>query len=247
MGLFQHKKKLTAEDAIRAEQLFFDENFREELRNHGRLYFEKIINENGTVFKHDLDATVEQVQVDLKAHITEQLDAAIAEIKTELKGHVTKQLDEQFASHSQAMKEAQDTALQAMTQSAQTVQQQHQQLADTLQKSLADQETTLAAAFEDSKAQITKMKDTQALTLQWLAQSVQALQQQHEQLEQAIQQNITKQQELMLGLFEQNMAAIVEHYVLGALGDQYDLKAQLPSIIKQMEANKQAMVDDMKL
>jgi hypothetical protein len=31
------------------------------------------------------------------------------------------------------------------------------------------------------------------------------------------------------------------------LGDQYDMKAQLPLIIKQMEANRQAMMDDMKL
>ena len=43
------------------------------------------------------------------------------------------------------------------------------------------------------------------------------------------------------------MAAIVERYLLGALGDQYDLKAQLPAIIKQMEENKQAIADDMKL
>ena len=43
------------------------------------------------------------------------------------------------------------------------------------------------------------------------------------------------------------MAQVVEHYLLGALGDQYDVKAQLPSIIKQLEDNKQVIVDDMKL
>jgi hypothetical protein len=43
------------------------------------------------------------------------------------------------------------------------------------------------------------------------------------------------------------MAQIVEHYLLGALGDQFDMKAQLPSILQQLEENKQAIVDDMKL
>jgi hypothetical protein len=52
---------------------------------------------------------------------------------------------------------------------------------------------------------------------------------------------------MLVTAFESNMAQIVEHYLLGALGDQYDLKAQLPSIIKQMEANKDVIVEDMKL
>jgi hypothetical protein len=56
-----------------------------------------------------------------------------------------------------------------------------------------------------------------------------------------------KQEEALINGFESNMARIIEQYLLGALGDQYDLKAQLPSIIGQMEANKQAIVDDMKL
>ena len=59
--------------------------------------------------------------------------------------------------------------------------------------------------------------------------------------------NAAKQQEILAKAFEENMAQVIEHYLLGALGDQYDLKAQLPAIIKQMEENKQAIVDDMKL
>lgn len=246
MGLFQHKSKSSNDDALLVEQHFLDENFREEMRNHARLYFEKVIDENGKLFKADLDATITQLDGDITAHVTAQIDTAIAAIQTELAGHVKQQLDAQFAEHSTAMKQAQDSALQAMTQSAQSIQAQHQQLAASLQQSLSNQEATLATTFEDTKVQITKMKDTQALTLQWLAQSVQALQQQHEQLQAAIEKNIAEQQARMINLFEQNMAAIVEHYVLGALGDQYDLKAQLPSIIKQMEANKQAIADDMK-
>jgi hypothetical protein len=47
--------------------------------------------------------------------------------------------------------------------------------------------------------------------------------------------------------YEENMAKIIEHYVLEALGDQFDLKAQLPYIVAQMEANKQNMAEDMRL
>jgi hypothetical protein len=43
------------------------------------------------------------------------------------------------------------------------------------------------------------------------------------------------------------MGEIVEHYVLLALGDQFDLKDQLPYILKQMEANKKEIIEDMRL
>lgn len=43
------------------------------------------------------------------------------------------------------------------------------------------------------------------------------------------------------------MAQIIEHYLLETLGQQFDLKAQLPYIIEQMEANKKDMIEDMQL
>jgi len=247
MGLFRDKKKSLADETAAAEQHFFDENFREELRNHGRWYFEKVINENGALFKQDLDATIAQINSELKDHATKQLDAALAQVNDELKEHLTSQLDEKFAEHGKAMKEAQDAALQTITSGAQALQQQHQQLGVALQKTITDQEAMLSGAFEENKSQVTKMRDTQGLALQWLAQSVKALQEQHQQLETQLQQNVAEQESMLVGVFEQNMARIIEHYLLNALGDQYDLKAQLPSIIKQMEANKQAIADDMKL
>jgi len=35
--------------------------------------------------------------------------------------------------------------------------------------------------------------------------------------------------------------------VLQSLGDQFDLKSQLPYIVAQMEANKQNIIEDMRL
>jgi hypothetical protein len=51
----------------------------------------------------------------------------------------------------------------------------------------------------------------------------------------------------LLKVFEENMAKIIENYVLQAVGEQFDLKAQLPAIIAQLEANKQSIMEDMKL
>lgn len=247
MGLFGGKKNPPADDATAQVQHFFDENFREELRNHGRWYFEKVINENGALFKQDLDATITHLSEELKSNATKQLNDALVELDAELKEHVTKQIDEKFAEHSKTMEDAQGVALQAMANSAQALQDQYAQLTTQLQQNIAEQESMLVQSFETSKAQITQMNESQSAALQWLATSVKALQDQHQQLTAQLQQGVDEQKAMLVSVYEQNMAQIIEHYLLSALGDQYDLKAQLPSIIKQMETNKQAITDDMKL
>lgn len=249
MGLFQKdsKKKTTQDDAAELERRFLDENFREELRNHGRLYFEKVIAENGALFKSDLDATVAELNDELKQHVTVQLDAAIAQANAEIKDHITREFNAQLEEYKKAMKGAQDVALQSIISSAHTLQQQHQQLSDTIKKSIEEQEASLTATFEESKVRVKTMNDAQAAASDWMSKSAQALQQQHEQLAAVLQKAVASQESLLLETFDKNMAQVIEHYLLTALGDQYDLKAQLPSIIKQMEENKQAMVDDMKL
>ena len=110
MGLFQHKQQPAHQDddgsAVAAEQ-FFDEYFREELRNRGRWHFENVINENAALFKKELDATIAQVNVDLKEHITQQLDAGLKTVSDDLKEYATKQLDAQVAQYTTSMKTAQ--------------------------------------------------------------------------------------------------------------------------------------------
>lgn len=250
MGLFQNKndsKKSSREDVIAAEEHFFDEYFREELRNHGRWYFEKVINENGELFKRDLEETIKQVNIDLKEHVTKQLDEAIAEIDKDLKEHTTRQLEHQFEEYSKSLKQAQDDALSTVVESSKKLQEQHDELRRRLEKNVEDQQLLLHDAFEENKAQIVAMKDAQASALNWLNQSAQALHDQYQHISSTLQKNVADQQNMLVSAFEDNMTTIIEHYLLGALGDQYDLKQQLPSIIKQMEENKQAIADDMKL
>lgn len=249
MGLFTNKHQTDDKPAEGHEdaQLFFDEYFREELRNRARWYFENIINENAKLFKDDLDATISEVNVSLKDQITSQLREGLEEINVELKQHATKQLDERFDEYAKTMKDAQSTALKSLTDNAQSLQDQYKQLGETVQARMAEQEATLTAVIEQNKARVVAMQTAQDAALQALTQSTETLRQQQQQLAASLDKNIAEQQALIIDVFETNMARIIEHYLLGALGDQYDLSAQLPSIIKQMEQNKQAIMDDMKL
>lgn len=248
MGIFQHKqdpKKTGSDELLNEEEHFFDEYFREELRNHGRWYFEKVINENGELFKRDLEKTIAAVNAELKEHVTKQLDGAINKVNEELREHTTKQLQTQFDEYSKSLQSAQEQALTSMTESAETLKKQHDELRTALQKNVADQQDLLHNAFEDNKAQITSMKEAQDSALKWLNQSAQQLHDQYQTITTTLQQTVADQEKMLVDSFQDNMASVVEHYLLGALGDQYDLKAQLPAIIKQMEENKDAIVEDM--
>ena len=152
----------------------FNKEFREELRNRGRLRFEKIIDENAAFLKQDLDATT----VRLNEYMEKQISA---------------KLDTEFAAYAGAMQQAQQLALSTLQKTAADVEAQRVALADSLRKDVSEREAAL------------------------------------------------------LKVYEENMAKIVEHYVLQTLGDQFDLKAQMPYIIRQMEQNKQAIMEDMRL
>lgn len=247
MGLFHKDKKQTTNDPSATADQFLDEYFREELRNRGRWYFENIIKENAALFKADLEATITEVNAGLKEHIASELDAALKDLNKGLQDHVTQQLDAQFLEYSKTMKQAQDAALHTMTDNAESLQSQYQELRTMLQSSVTDQKTTLTNIFEENKVRIADMQKAQDIALEALNASTQALQEQHEQIQQTFQQNVIKQQDLLVQEFEQNMARVVEQYLVAALGDQYDFKAQLPSIIAQMEEHKQALIDDIKL
>lgn len=238
MGIFQGKnkpgKKAPIDETSDGVQRFFDGYF-SELKERGRAYFQDAASKNAEDFKKDLDISV-------------------AKVSTELHNYVVQRIEEQIADNAKAMKDAQQAALQAFDESIVSMKQQHQQLLTGLQKSASDmqqnvvsQDAVLSKEFEENRARIVAMKDAQEAALKQLEQSVQQLQQESQLLGQQLQKNASAKEQILIDAFEENMARIIEHYLLGALGDEFDLKSQLPSIIKQMEANKQAIVDDMKL
>lgn len=149
----------------------FNDTFREELRNRGRLHFEKIISENAMFLQQDLRLTTSQ-------------------LNEYMKGEITRNLKEEFAKYEQSINDAKQLAI------------------ESIQKTNT------------------------------------AIDEQREQLGQQVQQQILAEKQQLVERFEQNMTDIVNHYVLAAIGNQIDLNDQLEYILADLEANREAIIED---
>lgn len=149
----------------------FDDEFRQELRNRGRLHFEKIISENAMFLQQDLRLTTSQVNEYMKTEITNTLK-------------------EEFHKYEQSIMDAKDLALQSLEKTS--------------------------TAIEEQRKVLTK----------------------------EVEQNLQAEKAQMLKHFEDNMTEIINHYVLAAIGNQIDLSDQLEYILAELEANKQAIKED---
>ena len=161
------------EDAAEQDvEHIFNEEFREELRNRGRLHFEKIIGENAMFLQQDLRLTTSQLNEYMKSEIT-------------------RKLREEFDKYEQSIMDAKQLAI------------------ESIQKTNA------------------------------------AIDEQRQVLGQQVQQEIKGEKQQILARFEQNMTDIINHYVLDAIGNQIDLNDQLEYILADLEANKQAIIEDL--
>jgi hypothetical protein len=154
------------------ERIFNDE-FREELRNRGRLHFEKIIGENAMFLQQDLRLTTSQLNEYMKSEIT-------------------KKLQEEFAKYEQSITDAKEMALESISKTQEAIEQQRDLMGQQIIKEIETEKQRLVKRFED------------------------------------------------------NMADIVNHYVLAAIGDQIDLNDQLEFILSDIEANREAIIQDLK-
>jgi hypothetical protein len=159
------------EQAERDVEHIFNDTFREELRNRGRLHFEKIIGENAMFLQQDLRLTTSQLNEFMKTEIT-------------------KKLQEEFAKYEQSIMDAKQLALDSISKTQEAIEQQRQAMSQQLVQELHAEKTRLVKRFQD------------------------------------------------------NMADIVNHYVLAAIGDQIDLNDQLEYILSDLEANKEAIIRD---
>ncbi|HTE22667.1 MAG TPA: hypothetical protein VK674_06525 [Candidatus Limnocylindria bacterium] len=159
------------ESAERDVEHIFNETFREELRNRGRLHFEKIIGENAMFLQQDLRLTTSQLNEFMKTEIT-------------------KKLQEEFAKYEESITDAKELAIDSITKTQQAIEQQRQVMSQQLAKELAAEKARMARRFEE------------------------------------------------------NMADIVNHYVLAAIGNQIDLNDQLEYILTSLEENKEAIIKD---
>ncbi|PIZ63356.1 hypothetical protein COY17_00755 [Candidatus Saccharibacteria bacterium CG_4_10_14_0_2_um_filter_52_9] len=149
----------------------FNNEFREELRNRGRLHFEKIIGENAMFLQQDLRLTMSQLNEFMKDEITNKLK-------------------EEFGKYEESIDDAKQLAI------------------DSIQKTNV------------------------------------AIDEQRHVLSDQVQQEILAEKQQLMKRFEDNMADIVNHYVLAAVGSQIDLTDQLDYILSEMETNKKAIIED---
>lgn len=171
-GGHKHTEGLEKEAAEDVEHIFNDE-FREELRNRGRLHFEKIIGENAMFLQQDLRLTTSQ-------------------LNDYMKQEIKRVLQDEFSKYEESISGAQQMAV------------------DSIQK-------------------------TQA-----------AIEQQRDVLEKQLLEEVASEKARIINKFEENMADIVNHYLLTAVGNEIDLSEQIDYIYQYLEENKQAILEDVK-
>lgn len=127
------------DDRIRAikketERVFTDD-FREELRNRGRLYFEKIINENAMFLKQDLGLTASQ--------LNEYMQHSLKKV-----------LDEEFDKYQQTIVDAKEAALSAITKTRVAMEEQRESMSKELEAEVAKEKARLIGILHQRLAHI---------------------------------------------------------------------------------------------
>lgn len=160
--------------AEKAVEHIFNTEFREELRNRGRLRFEKVIGENAMFLQQDLRLTTSQVNELMQREIT-------------------KTLREAFEKYEESIQDAKELALESINKTKQSVEEQRELMKKQLSEAVEQEKKSLIERFED------------------------------------------------------NMGEIVNHYVVTAIGGQISLDDQLEYILSELENNKKAIIEDLKL
>lgn len=113
----------------------FDEAFREELRNRGRLHFEKIIGENAMFLQQDLRLTTSQLNEYMKTEITAKLK-------------------EEFAKYEQSIMDAKQLAVESIQKTNAAIDEQRQSLSAQVQQEILAEKQQILKRFEANMTDI---------------------------------------------------------------------------------------------
>jgi hypothetical protein len=113
----------------------FSDDFREELRNRGRLHFEKIINENAMFLQQDLRLTTSQ-------------------LNDYMKNEITRTLKDEFKKYEQSIADAKQLAIDAIQKTSTAIDEQRQILNDQLQKEVAVERQHIIGNFDANMTDI---------------------------------------------------------------------------------------------
>jgi len=121
-----------AEDDV---EHIFNEEFREELRNRGRLHFEKILGENAMFLQQDLRLTTSQ-------------------LNEYMKGEISRELKEAFTNYESAISDAKQLAVESIEKTKTTIDDERRSLVAQLEKEVTDERERRIKQFEDRMGDI---------------------------------------------------------------------------------------------
>lgn len=113
----------------------FNAEFREELRNRGRLHFEKIIGENAMFLQQDLRLTTSQLNEYMKVEIT-------------------RKLKEEFDKYEQSIMDAKQLAIDSIQKTNQAIEEQRAVLSKQVQQQIEAEKAQLIQRFNEHMAEI---------------------------------------------------------------------------------------------
>ena len=102
---------------------------------------------------------------------------------------------------------------------------------------------TLREAFAKYEESI---QDAKEIALDSINKTQESVEQQREIMKKQLSEAFEKEKQQLIGRFEDNMAEIVNHYVVSAIGDEIALEDQLDYILSELERNKKAIIEDIK-
>ena len=123
------------DDSKRDVEHIFNEEFREELRNRGRLHFEKIIGENAMFLQQDLRLTTSQLNEYMKTEIT-------------------RKLTEEFDKYEQSINDAKQLAIESIQKTNAAIDEQRAQLGQQVQKEIVAEKQQMVQRFEQNMTDI---------------------------------------------------------------------------------------------
>lgn len=128
------KEDIIAESDVTADSVFNTE-FREELKNRGRLHFENVINENAMFLQQDLRLTTSQLNDFMKEEIK-------------------KVLKEEFATYEESISNAKDQAIDAIQKTQNLIDEQRAVMQHRLQEQADADKARIIQRFEQNMGEI---------------------------------------------------------------------------------------------
>ncbi len=123
------------EAANRDVEHIFNQEFREELRNRGRLHFEKIIGENAMFLQQDLRLTTSQLNEYMKTEISNKLK-------------------EEFDKYEQSIMDAKQLAIQSIQKTNAAIDEQRAVMSQQVQQEILAEKKQLLERFESRMADV---------------------------------------------------------------------------------------------